>query len=89
VFGDEAPFTSTREAAMALIVYIERELADGTRLHAITRHLHGLFQSVPGARAFRRRLADAAASPQMGARLVLEALALIADDALASDRVAA
>jgi tRNA-dihydrouridine synthase A len=80
MFGDEAPFMSAREAAMALIPYIERELADGARLHAITRHLHGLFQAVPGARAFRCRLADAAASPQMGASLLREALSLISSE---------
>jgi tRNA-dihydrouridine synthase A len=90
LFGDEAPFTSTRDAAMALIVYIERELADGTRLHAITRHLHGLFRGVPGARAFRRRLADAAASPQTGgAGLLIEALALVPDEVLDEARAAA
>jgi tRNA-dihydrouridine synthase A len=88
VFGDEAPFTSAREAAMALIPYVERELADGTRLHAITRHLHGLFQGVPGARAFRRRLADAAVSPETGAGLLREALGLVPDDNF-SARVAA
>ena len=89
LFGDEAPSISPRAAAAALVPYIERELAEGTRLHAITRHLHGLFQGVPGARAFRRRLADAAVSPQSGARLLLEALTLVADDVLASDRIAA
>jgi len=88
VFGDEAPFASAREAAMALIPYIERELANGTRLHAITRHLHGLFQGVPGARSFRRRLADAAAAPQGDADLLLEALGLVAED-IFSVRVAA
>jgi tRNA-dihydrouridine synthase A len=89
VFGDEAPFTSPRAAAAAFIPYVERELAAGTRLHAITRHLHGLFQGVPGARAYRRRLADAAASAQAGAALLVEALALVSDCVLADNRVAA
>jgi tRNA-dihydrouridine synthase A len=89
IFGDRAPVTSVRQAALALIPYIERECADGTRLHAITRHLHGLFQGVPGARAFRRRLADAAALPQMGAALLREALALVSDDKLDEARAAA
>ena len=89
VFGDAPPFTSLHAAAAALIPYIERELADGVRLHAITRHLHGLFQGVPGARAFRRQLAGAAASPQAGPALLREALTLIVDDTLARDRVAA
>jgi len=79
VFGEDARFASPREAAMALMPYIERELAQGTRLHAITRHLHGLFRAVPGARAFRRALANAATSPQAGAELLADALALVAD----------
>jgi len=75
-FGEDARFTSPKEAAAALIPYIERELAKGSRLHAITRHLHGLFRAVPGARAFRRQLAGAAAS-NSGADLLVAALALV------------
>src|SRR5215472_1041089 len=89
IFGDEPPFMSAREAAMALIPHIERELADGARLHAITRHLHGLFQGVPGARAFRRRLAEAGASPPAGAQLLRTALALVSDGSLDEPRAAA
>jgi tRNA-dihydrouridine synthase A len=79
LFGEEPCFASSKDAAMALIPYIERELAQGSRLHSITRHLHGLFHGVPGARAFRRRLAGAPASPQAGAELLVEALALVRD----------
>ena len=89
VFGDTPPLVSPRVIAAALIPYIERELADGVRLHAITRHLHGLFQGVPGARAFRRRLAEAGASPQAGAALLREALALVSDGNLDEARAAA
>jgi tRNA-dihydrouridine synthase A len=78
VFGADAPFASPREAATALVPYIERELAQGSRLHAITRHLHGLFRAVPGARAFRRQLAGAAVADG-GAELLLAALAVVAD----------
>ncbi len=48
LFGEPAPFASPKEAALALIPYIERELAKGVRLHAITRHVLGLFRSVAG-----------------------------------------
>ncbi len=85
-FGEVAPFASSKEAATALLPYIERELEQGTRLHAITRHLHGLFRAVPGARAFRRHLAGAAASPQAGAELLAAALALVSDGVLDRDR---
>ena len=78
LFGEDAPFTSPKDAAAALVPYIERELREGRRLHAITRHLHGLFRAVPGARAFRRHLAGAASS-DAGAALLLDALRLVAD----------
>ncbi|MFZ1920536.1 MAG: tRNA dihydrouridine(20/20a) synthase DusA [Xanthobacteraceae bacterium] len=80
-FGEACAFASPKAAAAALAPYIERELGRGTRLHAITRHLHGLFHAVRGARAFRRALADAATSPQGGAELLIAALALVDDAA--------
>jgi tRNA-dihydrouridine synthase A len=86
VFGADAPFGSPKQAAAALMPYIERERVQGTRLHAITRHLHGLFRAVPGARAYRRHLAGAAASPQAGAEFLASALALVADEVLDRDR---
>jgi tRNA-dihydrouridine synthase A len=78
LFDEAAPFASAKEAAAALVPYIERELREGTRLHAITRHLHGLFRAVPGARAFRRHLAGAATC-DAGAEFLLGALRLVAD----------
>jgi tRNA-dihydrouridine synthase A len=45
----------------------------------VTRHLHGLFQSVPGARAYRRHLATAAVKPGACADVLAEALALVVD----------
>jgi tRNA-dihydrouridine synthase A len=77
LFGQPAPFADAKSAAAALIPYIERELARGTRLHAITRHMHGLFHGVPGARAFRRHLATEAVKPGADARVLLEALAQV------------
>ena len=84
IFGEAAPLASAKEAAAALKPYIERELAQGTRLHSITRHLHGLFRAVPGARAFRRYLAGAASAPHADAEYLLAALALVADGVLDS-----
>ncbi len=86
VFGETVPSASAKDAAASLVPYIERELARGTRLHAITRHLHGLFRAVPGARAYRRQLAAATAS-QAGSELLVAALALVRD--LDSELIAA
>jgi tRNA-dihydrouridine synthase A len=77
-FGEDARFAAAKDAAAAFVPYIERELAQGTRLHAMTRHLHGLFRAVPGARAFRRHLAGAATS-DAGAELLVAALSLVSD----------
>jgi tRNA-dihydrouridine synthase A len=79
LFGAPAPFASPRAAAEALIPYIERELARGARLHAITRHVLGLFRGVPGARAFRRHLATDAVRPGASAETFRTALALVVD----------
>ena len=79
LFGEPAAFTSPKEAGMALIPYIERELAKGAKLSNITRHVLGLFRAVPGARAFRRHLATGAVKPGADAAVMAAALALVVD----------
>ncbi len=79
LYGEPAPFASPKEAALAMLPYIERELAKGARLHAITRHVLGLFRAVPGARAFRRHLAVEAVKPGASAAVMADALALVLD----------
>jgi tRNA-dihydrouridine synthase A len=78
LFGQRPPFASAGEAAQALVPYIERELAGGTRLNAITRHVLGLFRGVPGARRFRQHLATEAVKPGAGIAAFRAALALVA-----------
>jgi tRNA-dihydrouridine synthase A len=74
-YGIPSPFASARDAALAFVPYIEHQIANGTRLHSITRHLLGLFRAVPGARAFRRHLATEAVKPGAGVDVFLAALA--------------
>jgi len=78
-FGAPAPLEPIADAAEALIPYIERELALGTRPHAVTRHVIGLFQGIPGARAFRRHLATEAVKSGANARVLKDALARLQD----------
>jgi len=77
LFGTPAPFDSGITAARALIPYIERELAQGTRLYAIVRHVLGLFHGVPGARSYRRLLATEAVKPTAGTDVFAQALELV------------
>ncbi|TXJ10709.1 MAG: tRNA dihydrouridine(20/20a) synthase DusA [Afipia sp.] len=84
LFGEPAPHATMHEAIEALMPYIERELAAGTRLHSITRHLVGAFHGVPGARAFRRYLAENCVKAGAGTEHLAEALDLVDPHAPAS-----
>ena len=79
IFGEPAPFDSLKDAAAALMPYIERQLTGGARLHAITRHILGLFRGVPGARAFRRHLATEAVKPGADSTILADALGFVLD----------
>jgi tRNA-dihydrouridine synthase A len=81
IYGGPAPFASAKDAARAMVPYIEGELSRGVRLHAITRHMLGLFHAVPGARAYRRHLATDGVKPGAGARVLIEALDMVREPA--------
>jgi tRNA-dihydrouridine synthase A len=73
------PFASARAALEAFFPYVEGELARGTRLHAMTRHILGLFHGVPGARAFRRHIAVNAVKSGAGIAVLRDALDQVMD----------
>jgi len=60
LFGETAVARSRADVVEALIPYAHRELARGTSLRSIVRHVLGLYHGVPGGRRFRRLLSDAA-----------------------------
>jgi tRNA-dihydrouridine synthase A len=57
-----------------MLPYIERQLAGGVRLQQITRHMLGLFQGQPGARAWRRYISEHAHRDGAGPRVLEHAL---------------
>ena len=83
LFGEAAPFATMKGVFDAMTPYIESELAQGTRLHSITRHFVGAFHGVPGARAFRRHLAEHGVRPGAGIGVLRDAIALVEDRAAA------
>ncbi len=74
IFGEENPCASPFEAAELMVPYIEAHISAGGRLHAITRHLLGLFTGRPGARIWRRVLSEGAHRESADQTLVLHAL---------------
>jgi tRNA-dihydrouridine synthase A len=77
LFGEAAPHATMKDVFEAMMPYIVRELAQGTRLHAITRHFVGGFHAVPGARAFRRHLAEHGVKSGAGIDVLRDAVALV------------
>lgn len=89
LFGGETTFKNPKQALEAFFPHVERELAEGVRLHAMTRHVLGLFHSVPGARAFRRHIAIHAVKPEAGIAVLRDALGLLMDTAAPMPHTAA
>ena len=77
LFGEAAPQATMEDVFEAMMPYIEDQLARGTRLHSITRHFVGAFHGVPGARAFRRHLAENGVRPGAGVNVLRDAIALV------------
>jgi tRNA-dihydrouridine synthase A len=86
LLGATDPMPSREEVVRRLLPYVERELAEGTPLKAMTRHLMGLFNGLPGARAWRRHLSEEAHRPGAGAEVIAQALTRVSARA---DRAAA
>jgi len=73
IFGTPLP---DRDAVLAqLRPYVEAHLARGDRLQHISRHILGLYQGLPGARAFRRLLSERAHRADAGYEVVQQAIA--------------
>jgi tRNA-dihydrouridine synthase A len=77
IFGDPRPQPSRHELLEAYLPFVERELASGVPLGRITRHILGLFQGVPGARAWRRHLSENVHRTGADAEVIRQAAALV------------
>ena len=75
LFGAENPCSDPHEAVERMCPYIEAHLSEGGRLHAVTRHMLGLFHGRPGARKWRRMLSESTAREDDDLGAVLAALA--------------
>jgi tRNA-dihydrouridine synthase A len=83
LFGEAAPHATMKDVFEAMMPYIDDQLAHGTRLHSVTRHFVGAFHGVPGARAFRRHLAENGVKPGAGVNVLRDAIALVEDRVVA------
>ncbi len=77
VWGESGPGPSRGEVIDRVAAYAEDHLRAGGRLANITRHILGLFQGMPGARAWRRYLSENAHKPGAGIAVLQDAAALV------------
>jgi tRNA-dihydrouridine synthase A len=83
LFGAANPVESRKQAVEAYLPYVEGELARGVPLAAMTRHVLGLFNGLPGARAFRRHVSENAHRPGAGTEVLTRAVAQVTERSLA------
>ncbi len=81
LYGDDRPVLSRAEVAERMMPYLERHIANGGRANHVTRHMLGLFNGMPGARQWRRYLAQNAHLPGIGAEVLADALASLPEAA--------
>lgn len=74
IFGETTVAITREQALDQFIPYIESQLAKGVALNHITRHLLGLYQGQPGARAFRRHISEHAHKPNAGIEVLQQAM---------------
>ena len=75
-FGTTAPHSSRQEVVEAMLPFVERQLAAGTPLIRMTRHMLGLFHGQFGARSWRRHLSEHGHRPDAGTDVIRAALRL-------------
>ena len=77
LFGDEWLQKSRLDYLQQYLPYIEAELAKGTPLQHMTRHLLGLFKGQQGGRLYRRHLSEHSHHKNGGIQVLLDAIAYV------------
>ncbi|MGF1762446.1 tRNA dihydrouridine(20/20a) synthase DusA [Aliivibrio kagoshimensis] len=74
LFNSDKAVVKRSDVVRAMYPYIEQQLTEGARLGHMTRHMIGLFQSMPGGRQWRRYISENAHKPGAGIEVVEAAL---------------
>ena len=76
-YGTDQLVKSRVEVVMAMLPYIEQQIAQGSRVWNIARHMLGLFQGQAGGRVWRRYLSEQGTKSTAGVELLTDALDLL------------
>jgi len=80
IFDRPNPMEHRHQVIERLVPWLGDEIAAGTPLHRVTRHLMGLFKGVPGGRQWRRQLSDLSQRPDAGLDDLIRAAASVSED---------
>lgn len=89
LFGEASAAPTRARVVRGLAAYAARQTAEGVPVQAVARHALGLFNGLPGSRAWRRTLSRAAQAPAVGPELIEEALAAHQAAAARTETIAA
>jgi tRNA-dihydrouridine synthase A len=77
LFGDDTPPRTRAAVLEAMLPYVAAQVARGTPLRSIARHMLGLYHGCSGGRRYRQLLSDARRLDGAGPELLREALATV------------
>jgi len=70
---------SRTDIVEAFLPYVAMQLKQGVRLHAMSRHILGLFNGMPGAKKWRRHISENAPREGAGIEVLQQALSYVVD----------
>lgn len=74
-YGEADPLDGREQVLESIRHFLGAQVAEGVSARAVLRHVMGLFNGLPGARAWRRTLSDSAVLSEYGAATMDQALA--------------
>lgn len=76
-YDDHHPTPSRHQVVEGMFEYVDRHVAQGNKLHSITRHMHQLFKNQPNNRLWKRILSEKGSTIGSGSEVLKEAMAAI------------
>lgn len=77
LYGSHKAVLARHEVVEKMYPYILKQIEGGAHLNHIVRHMLGLYQALPGARAWRRYLSENARGPEKSVDVLQEAMKLV------------
>lgn len=85
LYGESENLLTRLQVVEAMIPYIEEEMSKGSYLGHITRHMLGIFHSMPGGKKFRRYISENAYKPGATVEVLKQAISIVSSEQATAD----